>query len=86
MIYIVVIRKQALKELEHLPKKDNQQISKAVDKLSDNPRPDGCKKLKGESEHMWRIRVGNYRVLYTIEDQIKIVEVRKIGHRKDIYD
>jgi len=86
MNYRITIRKQALKELEHLPKKDNQQISKVIDGLKDNPRPQGCKKLKGETEYMWRIRVGNYRVLYTIEDEIKIVEVRKIGHRKDVYE
>ena len=43
------------------------------------------KKLKGEKEYMWRIRVGDYRVLYTIEDTIRIVEVRKIGHRRNIY-
>ena len=85
MTYIVTIRKQAIKELERLPKKDTQQISKAIDELSGNPRPNGCKKLKGESEYIWRIRVGNYRVLYTIEDRVKIVEVRKIGHRKNIY-
>lgn len=86
MNYRITIRKQALKELEHLPKKDNQQISKVIDGLKDNPRPQGCKKLKGETEYMWRIRVGNYRVLYTIEDEIKIVEVRKIGHRKNVYE
>jgi len=71
MNYRITIRKQALKELEHLPKKDNQQISKVIDGLKDNPRPQGCKKLKGETEYMWRIRAGNYRVLYTIEDEIK---------------
>ena len=85
-MYKISITRQALKELEHLPKKETQQISKAIDGLSINPRPSGCKKLKGESEYMWRIRVGNYRVIYTIDDQIKIVNVRKIGHRKDIYD
>jgi len=85
MTYIITIRKQAIKELEQLPKKDNQQISKAIDGLSVEPRPNGSKKLKGESEYIWRIRVGNYRVLYTIEDKIKIVEVRKVGHRKNIY-
>ena len=52
MSYIVTIRKHALKELEQLPKKDNQQIGKAIDELASNPRPNGCKKLKGESEYM----------------------------------
>ncbi len=69
-----------------LPAKSGKQISKAIDALAEDPRPQGCKKLKGEEEYMWRIRVGNYRILYTIEDLIKIIEIRRVGHRKDIYD
>ena len=69
-----------------LPVKTNTQISKAIDKLADNPRPAGCKKLKGEKEYMWRIRVGDYRILYTIAEEVKVVDIRKIGHRKDIYE
>lgn len=53
--------------------------------LANNPRPIGSKKLKGASENLWRIRIGDYRVVYLIEDSIKIIEIRKIGHRKDIY-
>ena len=49
-----------------------------------NPRPKGAKKLESKEE-IWRIRIGDYRVLYAIEDVIKIIEVRNIGHRKDIY-
>ena len=85
MRYRIVIRKQALKEIGRMPAKINEQIVSAIENLKDNPRPSGCKKLKGEREIMWRIRVGDYRVLYTIEDAIKIVEVRKVGHRKNIY-
>lgn len=85
-MYHIIIDKQALKELEHLPKKDNLKITQSIDKLAVNPRPAGCKKLKGEHEYMWRIRVGNYRVLYSIDDGVRIVEIGKVGHRKDIYD
>lgn len=85
-MYQVTIARQALKELENLPKKSTLQIVKAIDDLSINPRPTGCKKLKGENEYLWRIRVGNYRVIYSIDDKIKIIDVRKIGHRKEIYD
>ncbi len=85
-MYKIFISKSALKEMAHLPAKVNTQISGAIDKLSKNLRPAGCKKLKGEKEYMWRIRVGNYRVLYTIEDEVKIVDVRKVGHRKNIYE
>lgn len=86
MSYTIQIRKQALKELESFPVKTCRLINAAIDGLATNPRPQGCKKLKGENEYMWRIRVGNYRILYTIEDTIKIVEIRKIGHRKNIYE
>jgi mRNA interferase RelE/StbE len=85
MSYHVSIRKQALKELENLPLKESRKVAAAIDELSQNPRPDGCKKLKGEHEFIWRIRVGDYRVLYKIEDEIKVVEVGKISDRKDVY-
>jgi mRNA interferase RelE/StbE len=85
-MYNVTITRHALKELLGLPARVSDQISKAIDNLEENPRPIGCKKLKGESEYLWRIRVGKYRVIYAIEDTIQIVEVRKIGHRKDIYE
>jgi mRNA interferase RelE/StbE len=85
-VYKIVISKSALKDMVRLPVKTNTQISKAIDKLADNPRPAGCKKLKGEKEYMWRIRVGDYRILYTIAEEVKVVDIRKIGHRKDIYE
>lgn len=86
MSYRVSIRKQALKELAEIPKNESSKIITAIDGLREEPRPAGCKKLKGEHEYFWRIRVGNYRVLYKIEDVIKVVEVGKIGHRKDVYE
>lgn len=85
MSYAVTIRKQALKELGQLPKTDCVKVVAAIDLLADDPRPSGCKKLRGREGDMWRIRVGDYRILYTIEDRAEIVEVGKIGHRKDIY-
>ncbi|MGZ3777536.1 MAG: type II toxin-antitoxin system RelE family toxin [Mucilaginibacter sp.] len=86
MSYKVAIAKKAFKELAALPVKVNAQIVEAIDDLKENPRPTGCKKLKGESEDIWRIRVGDYRILYFIDDPIRIVEIRRIGHRKDIYN
>jgi mRNA interferase RelE/StbE len=86
MSYKIAIAKKAFKELAALPAKINVQIVKAVDDLKEEPRPPGCKKLKGESENIWRIRVGDYRILYFIEDIIRIIEIRRIGHRKDIYN
>lgn len=86
MRYSVSIRKQALKELEDLPLKQTRKISAAIDSLAEDPRPAGCKKLKGEQEYIWRIRVGDYRVLYKIDDEIKVIEVGKIGDRKNVYE
>ncbi|MHB8261824.1 MAG: type II toxin-antitoxin system RelE family toxin [Bacteroidia bacterium] len=84
-MYQVVIKKSAAKELESLPKKVLLPVTQAIVKLSDNPRPAGCKKLKGQIENIWRIRVGDYRVVYEIKDTVKIVDIQKVGHRKDIY-
>lgn len=83
--YKVVVSKSAAKELSKLPSTVNNRVIKAVMELSDNPRPQGSKKLKGGSEN-WRIRIGDYRVVYAIDDEILIVDIRKVGHRKDIYE
>lgn len=80
------MRKQALKELEQLPKSVVKKIIDAIDGLSTIQRPSGCKKLKGEQDYLWRIRVGDYRIIYSIEEVIKVIDIRKIGHRKSIYD
>lgn len=85
MKYSISIRASALKELSRLPKSILKKAESAIDSLSENPRPDGVKKLKGSDENLYRIRIGDYRIIYLIEDEIKIVDIRKIGHRKDIY-
>ena len=85
MKYSVVYSKTALKEIKSLPQLYARRIYEKTEMLAENPRPAGCKKLVGSKEEMWRIRLGDYRVLYTIDDQIKIVDIRKIGHRRDIY-
>ncbi len=85
MSYEIIYRKSAVKELEDLPDSEIPKVKSAIDALADTPRPDGVKKLKGTKEALWRIRVGNYRVIYSIEDVIKVVEIRTIGDRKDIY-
>jgi mRNA interferase RelE/StbE len=50
------------------------------------PRPVNCKKLKGSNENLYRIRIGDYRVIYNIDDGIKVVSIRDVGNRKDIYN
>jgi mRNA interferase RelE/StbE len=80
------MKKSAVKEMELLPKKIAQSITSAIFFLADNPRPRGCKKLSGSVNNFWRIRIGDYRVIYTIDDEIKIIDIQKVGHRRDIYE
>jgi mRNA interferase RelE/StbE len=84
-MYSILISPSALKELQRLQKPDVKKIGKIINGLALDPRPVGVKKLKGGSEELYRIRSGDYRVIYSIEDEIKVVDIRKIGHRKDIY-
>lgn len=81
--YKVEIKKSAVKEIESLPKKDLKVVLDKISFLSENPRPHDCKKLSGQEKY--RIRCGNYRILYAIEDAVLVVYVVKVGHRKDIY-
>jgi mRNA interferase RelE/StbE len=84
-MYKVVVGKSASKELSDLPIQAVNRIIPAIKKLGEDPRPPGCKKLKGR-EDTWRIRIGDYRAVYTIDDVVRIVDVRSVAHRKDIYD
>ena len=83
--YQVIISKVAGKELRDLPKHEIGRIYAKMQSLSDDPRPTGYKKLEGNTEGLLRVRVGDYRIIYTIDDLIYIVDVRHIGNRKDIY-
>jgi mRNA interferase RelE/StbE len=83
MSYAVLILRRSQKELADLPKTDYEHVRDAVLALAENPRPAGCKKLVGREG--WRIRSGNYRVIYEIDDALKKVTVLHIGHRRDVY-
>ena len=83
-MYNIEIKKSALKSLEKIPKSYYISIKNAIYNLSVEPRPSGYKKLI-DNENLYRIRIGSYRVIYSINDNILIIEVVKIGHRKDIY-
>lgn len=83
--YKVFFKKSAAKELDDLPgKKDRQRIVARIQHLSENPRPSGVEKLSGTDEK-YRIRQGNYRIVYEIADTDETVTIVKIGHRKDVY-
>ena len=81
--YKIELKKSAVKELNTIPTVDLEKIIIRIQNLADNPRPDGCKKLSKDEKY--RIRIGNYRVLYLIEDNKLIIFIVKIGHRKDVY-
>lgn len=81
--YKIEIKKSAIKELSGIPKNDLKKIISRIKKLATNPRPEGCEKLSGQE--LYRVRQGRYRILYSIQDDVLVVCVIKIGHRKDVY-
>jgi mRNA interferase RelE/StbE len=84
MTYQIEFKARAKKELARVPREFAKKIIVEIAALALNPRPNGSKKLVG-AEHTYRIRVGNYRVLYSVLEQQLIIEVIKIGHRKEVY-
>jgi mRNA interferase RelE/StbE len=83
--YSVEFKPSARKELEKLPAKLIERIFPKLEALADEPRPSGCKKLKGGQQE-WRIRIGDYRVVYTIDDAKLRISITRIRHRSEIYD
>ncbi|MEZ5048813.1 MAG: type II toxin-antitoxin system RelE/ParE family toxin [Saprospiraceae bacterium] len=82
--YRISFKKSTIKELYKLPNKEVARIIKSIGNLAIHPRPTGCKKLKGYM-NLWRIKSGNYRIIYSIEDLILVVEILEIVDRKDAY-
>ena len=82
--YTITLSKTAQKQLDKLPNNISDVLIDAIQPLANNPRPNGCKKLKNRDGY--RIRKGDYRIIYEIYDRILIVDVIALGHRKDIYD
>ena len=83
--YSLKIKPSAAKELDALSDTLFARIDRRIIALADNPRPAGCQKLKGYKDQ-WRIRVGDYRVMYTIDDARLLVELTRVRHRRDVYD
>jgi mRNA interferase RelE/StbE len=84
MTYQVEFTKQAAKQFRSLPDLAQQRIIPKVDALSIDPRSSGSVKLAGE-ENLYRIRVGDYRIIYSIEDDLLVILVVKIAHRREVY-
>lgn len=83
--YDVFFSERSIKDLKHIPQSTKERIILKSESLAENPYPSGVKKLKGSENNFWRVRVGNYRVIYSVDDEIRIIDIRKVGHRKDIY-
>ncbi len=83
--YSITFARSARKELETLDEKILNRIFPKIEALSKEPRPSGCRKLTGNKQ-LWRIRVGDYRVVYAIDDDKNLVDIIAVRHRKDVYE
>ena len=81
--YSLEVKRSAAKEIADLPKVDCQRIVAKIQMLASDPRPRGCEKLSGAEKY--RIRQGNYRILYEIADSTRSVIIVKVGNRKEVY-
>ena len=84
MAYRIIVKPSARKEIERINKPDRLKIIDGITSLSEEPRPSGCKKLVS-FKSTYRIRVGDYRIIYTIMDSDLIIEVIKVAHRRESY-
>ena len=82
-VYSIFFKDSVRKDLAAIPKNDLQRIIERIGNLAENPRPLGCEKLSGQEKY--RLRQGNYRIIYSIEDNQLIVWVVKVGHRREVY-
>ncbi len=85
MTYRGLLERQAEKELRLLPRQVLQQIDKRLQRLAEDPIPKGALKLRGKETQGWRLRIGDYRILYTVDDQRRLVRVYRIKHRREVY-
>ena len=82
-MYSIEIRRQAQRTLDKLPRSDFQAVIEAIKDLAQTPRPRGIEKVK--TTGLWRIRQGDYRIVYAIDDKAKLVTIVRVGHRREIY-
>ncbi len=83
MIYRVIVLSSVRRDIKRLPREVQALVTAHITALGTNPRPHGVKKLAGRGEY--RIRVGDYRITYTIDEDIVTVTVVRVGHRSDVY-
>ena len=84
MPYRIEVKRSAAKEIRAINRKqDRERVVEQIAALAEDPRPPGCTKLSGREAY--RVRQGEYRIVYTVEDDALVVEVVKVGHRRDVY-
>ena len=83
--YAIEIKPSAQRELDDLEDALFARVDRKILTLADNPRPPGCKKLKGYRNH-WRIRIGDWRVVYTVDDGERLVSITRVAHRREVYE
>jgi mRNA interferase RelE/StbE len=81
--YSVVIKRSAERELRKIPRQDLRRVVTRIQGLAREPRPPGCEKISGQERY--RVRQGDYRIVYAVDDGMRTVEVVKIGHRREVY-
>jgi mRNA interferase RelE/StbE len=86
VVYRIEIKPAARKALAALPKTVGERLDEQIQTLAHNPRPPGCKVLKGKLKGLYRIRSGEFRIVYQIADDRLIVTIIKVGDRRDIYE
>lgn len=84
MTYEVEVTSAAARQILRLPAPEQKRVWRGINQLAINPRPHGVEKLSGARD-MWRVRVGNYRVVYTVDDTVRVVTVTRVAHRREVY-
>jgi mRNA interferase RelE/StbE len=82
--YRVEVKPSVERDLAGLEKRDRLRVARKIDALAEYPRPAGVEKLSGEDD-LWRVRAGDYRIIYAIRDDVLLVLVVRVGHRRDVY-
>jgi len=83
-VYEVYLERRTERDLKRVSLNDFHRIISSIKALAQEPRPDGCRKITG-SKSDWRIRVGDYRVIYEIDDEGRVVRVIRVRHRREVY-
>ena len=85
MAYTLEIEPRARRQIRALPRDVQQRITEALAQLAEQPRPPNAKRLIGH-DHTYRLRLGRYRILYEVEDRIRVILVIEVGHRREVYE